>query len=301
MRTSGKIEKKFALQISGVLFALIALFSGTANARGISSTSSLNFGTQSVGTASAAKMVSVTNTSFRTITVTSVAVSAAQFSYSGPALPATLGRGQTLTGTVVFTPTAAQSYAGTLTFSSTSGLLRSVSLSGTGGSGSTPPSTSGYVISAAPSSFTFTATAGGTAPATQSVVIDDTTPNPLPFTLSADQSWIVLSAAGGTTKATVTFGINPTGLAAGTYTGHVVIGASGVTNSPLSVPVSLTISAGTVTAPKITSQPASKTVTVGQSATFTVAATGSSPIAFQWKKNGTAVSGGTSSTLSLHR
>jgi hypothetical protein len=48
-------------------------------------------------------------------------------------------------------------------------------------------------------------------------------------------------------------------------------------------------------APSITTQPASQTVTVGQTATFTVGATGTAPLTYQWQKNGAAISGATSS------
>jgi hypothetical protein len=50
------------------------------------------------------------------------------------------------------------------------------------------------------------------------------------------------------------------------------------------------------TAPSITTQPASRTVTVGQTAAFSVAATGTAPLAYQWRKNGAAISGATSSS-----
>ena len=43
------------------------------------------------------------------------------------------------------------------------------------------------------------------------------------------------------------------------------------------------------TAPVITAQPANATVTVGQTATFTVAATGTAPLSYQWTKNGMTV------------
>lgn len=49
-------------------------------------------------------------------------------------------------------------------------------------------------------------------------------------------------------------------------------------------------------APSIATQPASQTVPVGQAATFTVVATGTSPLNYQWQKNGAAISGATSST-----
>jgi outer membrane protein assembly factor BamB len=45
------------------------------------------------------------------------------------------------------------------------------------------------------------------------------------------------------------------------------------------------------TAPQITMQPANQTVSVGQTATFSVTATGTAPLQFQWRKNGSAVNG----------
>ena len=49
-------------------------------------------------------------------------------------------------------------------------------------------------------------------------------------------------------------------------------------------------------APTISSQPASKTVTVGQTASFSATATGTAPLSYQWQKNGAAISGATSSS-----
>ena len=49
-------------------------------------------------------------------------------------------------------------------------------------------------------------------------------------------------------------------------------------------------------APSIRTQPASKTVTAGQTASFGVAATGTAPLSYQWNKNGTAISGATTSS-----
>ncbi|HKV60722.1 MAG TPA: immunoglobulin domain-containing protein, partial [Candidatus Acidoferrum sp.] len=56
----------------------------------------------------------------------------------------------------------------------------------------------------------------------------------------------------------------------------------------------LTVNAAAV-APSITTQPASQTVTSGQTATFSVTATGTAPISYQWRKNGTAITGAGSS------
>ena len=52
---------------------------------------------------------------------------------------------------------------------------------------------------------------------------------------------------------------------------------------------------GAPATPSITTQPVSQTVTTGQTATFSVTATGASPLGYQWRKNGTAISGATSS------
>ena len=57
----------------------------------------------------------------------------------------------------------------------------------------------------------------------------------------------------------------------------------------------LTVTA-TAEKPAITTQPAAQTVTEGESATFSVTASGTAPLTYQWKKGGTAISGATSST-----
>jgi Ig-like domain-containing protein len=49
-------------------------------------------------------------------------------------------------------------------------------------------------------------------------------------------------------------------------------------------------------APSITAQPANQTVVIGQPATFTVTASGTAPLAFQWQKGGVPISGATASS-----
>ena len=78
---------------------------------------------------------------------------------------------------------------------------------------------------------------------------------------------------------------------AGYYTALVANSGGSVTSS---------VALLTVTAPPaITSQPESQTVGRGLSASFTVTAIGTPPLHYQWRLNGTNVSGGTGSSLVL--
>src|SRR6202030_4161861 len=54
--------------------------------------------------------------------------------------------------------------------------------------------------------------------------------------------------------------------------------------------------AGVSVAPSITTQPISQTAVAGQTATFLVAASGETPLTYQWRKNGTSINGATSTT-----
>jgi hypothetical protein len=59
-------------------------------------------------------------------------------------------------------------------------------------------------------------------------------------------------------------------------------------------PISPEDPTGTPVAPSIAQQPANQTVIVGQTATFTVAASGTTPLTYQWQKNTVNVGGATS-------
>ncbi len=54
-----------------------------------------------------------------------------------------------------------------------------------------------------------------------------------------------------------------------------------------------------VSAPAITDQPDNVEVSAGQAASFSVSASGSSPLSYQWQKGGSNISGATSSTYSI--
>lgn len=58
-------------------------------------------------------------------------------------------------------------------------------------------------------------------------------------------------------------------------------------------------SSSTSTAPTITTQPVSQSAVAGASVTFSVVATGSSSLSYQWRKDGSSVSGATSSSYTI--
>ena len=120
-------------------------------------------------------------------------------------------------------------------------------------------------------SASFSVTATGTAPLTYQWRKDGTT------------------ISGGTSAL---FTINSAGsLDAGTYSVVVSNAGGNVTSLGVLLTVNIPVS--------ISSHPASVTTSSGSSATFVVTATGTAPLAYQWRKNGTNISGATSATYAI--
>ncbi|HKQ90466.1 MAG TPA: S8 family serine peptidase [Blastocatellia bacterium] len=92
-----------------------------------------------------------------------------------------------------------------------------------------------------PASLSFTATAGGSNPASQAINVTNTGGGTLNFTVSDNAPWLTVSPASGTAPATLTASVDITGLAAGTFNGTITINGDGATNTPVSVPVTLTV------------------------------------------------------------
>jgi hypothetical protein len=269
------IQEQTKVRIFGaaMILALMGMCSNAAFASVTASSSSLSFPNQTVGTTSAPIGVTITNTSSQSITIGSVSTSSSQFSFPGVGTAFTLAPGQSFTANVTFTPTAAQNYNATLTVRKHSGQrILSVSLSGTGIQGLTALP----ALTASASAISFSAVVGGAAPAVQSLTIGANPAGAVAFTVSADQAWINLSASSGTTSSAIQVGANISGLAAGNYSGHVIVSAAGVSNSPMSIAVTLAVTAAqtsTLTAaPSALSfsgvaggvAPATQSVTIGE-------------------------------------
>jgi hypothetical protein len=153
--------------------------------------------------------------------------------------------------------------------------------------------------SATSATATLTVTAAATAPTI--------TQQPVSVTVTAGQSAAFSAIATGTAPLTYQWFVN--GTAAGTnsstfsiaqastgQTGaQIQVKVSNATGSATSNTVTLTVNPAAPTAPTITQQPTNATVTVGQSATFTVTATGTAPLTYQWFMNGGSVGTNSSS------
>ena len=85
--------------------------------------------------------------------------------------------------------------------------------------------------------LTFSYTAGGALPAPQTITITNSGTGTLSWTAAANVSWITVAETSGA----LTVSINPGGLAAGGHVGAIIITAPGATNSPIAIPVELTI------------------------------------------------------------
>lgn len=142
-------------------------------------------------------------------------------------------------------------------------------------------------IGFSPTSMGFTATQGGAAPASQALTISNTGGGTVSWTVSDDATWLTPSPTSGTGSGFSMINISTTGLAAGTYSATVTINASGATNTPRTIPVTLTITAAamptisrtpsalTFTATQGGANPANQTVTITNSGTGTLSWTAS--------------------------
>lgn len=158
-------------------------------------------------------------------------------SFGAIGLPANLTV-NTSTGRIAGTPAAAGTTSATMSATNSTGTGTApltITIS------STPPPN--FTMSVTPKTLAFSGTVGNSIPC-QNIVIDDTTPNPLPVTLTTSgQFAISTTPASGNTKLMVSVCVKTAGLVAGSYTGTVTItDGTAVNNSPLGLPVTLTLS-----------------------------------------------------------
>jgi uncharacterized protein (TIGR03437 family) len=116
----------------------------------------------------------------------------------------------------------------------------------------------GQLVLTPPDPPVFTVGVGGQSPPAQTIGLTSTGTDVLTYSVAFDSNgpvnWLFVAPQGGTTSNNnaLTVSVIPAGLTAGTYTGTVTITATGpggaaVTNSPVKIPVTLNVTAGSVT------------------------------------------------------
>jgi len=231
------------------------------------------FGNVSVGSSSN-QSLTITNTGGTAATISQASASGTGFSLSGVTLPATLNPGTSATFTATFAPGATGSASGTASFTSAQlSSTYSVSMSGTGVG--VAPSIIAQPVSISiltGQTATFSVTATGTAPLAYQWKMNGT-------------------AIGGATGSSYTTPTETTSNNGAQFT----VAVSNAAGTVISNAATLTVTS-TPVAPSITTQPSNQTIFAGQTATFSVVANGTSPLSYQWRKNGTAIGGATSSS-----
>jgi len=244
------------------------------------STTSLAFGSVTVGSSSAPQVVTLTNTGGAA--ATSFAVGAVPSGYSRTTTcTASLAAGASCTISVTFSPTAAQAYGGSITVTGSGGTNVSIALSGTGGATASPNvnasasflSFGNVTVGQTSTAQTITVTNGGTAAATNMSYPGA----PAKFTKSGTCSSATLNAGA---SCTIVFTYSPTAVgsdsATYTFTGGgksfpIALSGAGSTTVPpagqLSMPSSVTMPATTV---GTTSAPQTVTVSNTGGAAVTV-------------------------------
>ena len=234
------------------------------------SPTSLAFGSVPLQTTSAAKTVTVNNSTLGSLPISAVAITTLASDYAQTNnCPATLASGATCVVTVTFKPTVAGSRAGQLRISYGASAVN-VGLSGTGT----------FNLGVSPASLTFAKQALGTTSAAKTVTLTNGTGSPIDITgiTSVGEFPVQSNTCGASLAAgtTCTFTVAFTPSAAGTRTGQVTI-ADNATGNPHKVNLT-----GTGTIP-LTVAPASLgfgSVIAGvTSAAKTVTLTNSNPVA----------------------
>jgi hypothetical protein len=253
------------------------------------SQTNLSFGNVAIGSSSN-QTLTFRNSGAAASTITKAVASGGGFTVTGPPLPLTLAVGQSTTFMARFAPSAIGSASGSLLITSAQETMPQL----TSGSGSATPSIAteqktiamaGTGVSTAPSITTQPASQTVTAGQTAAFSVTSSGAAPLSY------QWQKNGAAiSGATSASYTTPATATSDRGSQFTVEVSNSAGNVTSNA----ATLTVTAADV-APSITTQPANQTVAASQTATFQVTASGTAPLSYQWRKNGTAISGATSS------
>ena len=277
-----------------VLALLVALLvtlsqSGCVSSSGnlTASQTNLSFGNVAIGSSST-QSLTFRNSGTAPLTITRAAASGRGFNVTGPPLPLTLAGGQSTTFMARFAPSAIGSASGSLLITKTQ--ETTTQLTSGGGSATTSITTeqkeiamAGTGVPVAPSISTQPASQTVTVGQTATFSVSGSGATPLRYQWNKNGTAIT-----GATSASYATPATTTSDSGSQFTVVVSNPAGNVTSNIATLTVTAAV------APSITTQPTSQTVTAGQPATFSVTGSGSAPLSYQWRKNGTVISGATS-------
>jgi len=193
------------------------------------SPTSLSFSAQQGGSNPFAQTVTISNTGGGTLNWSANA-STTWLSVS-PASGTSIGAVTVTVGTAALT---AGTYNGVITITATGASSMTVPVTFTVTTAPVPPA-----IGASPTSLAFTATQGGSNPANQTLSISNTGGGTLNWSASPNTTWLAVSPASATGNGTLTVSASTGILTAGSYTGNIILSATGASN--ITVPVTFTV------------------------------------------------------------
>src|SRR3981081_1807041 len=248
---------------------------GAASGTLAASSASFTFGNIAIGSKSL-QTLTVTNTGTKTVLISKATISGLGFSIGNGAPSLSLEPGESHLFQIQFAPEKAGNHSGHIAVDSdASDSALSLPLNGNG--------IAGLSITMQP--------AGQSVTAGQTATFDATAAGLGALTYQWKKNGV---AIGGATFSTYT-----TPVTASSDNGTMFsVAVSDSTSTVTSNPAALTVTTVPV-APTITIHPGSQTIAAGQPAVFTVSATGTAPLLYQWKKNGAAISGANSLTYGI--
>ncbi|MBI3696385.1 MAG: hypothetical protein HY238_16300 [Acidobacteria bacterium] len=102
-------------------------------------------------------------------------------------------------------------------------------------------------LAVSPGTLSFNVPAGGPVPVPQTIGVTSDGAMGLNFTVAVTGGWLLVGPTSGTTPANLSVAVNPAGLTPGTYTGTVIITSAGASNSPVTIGVTLVVTAAAST------------------------------------------------------
>lgn len=231
------MQKRNHLFLSAAAAVLLLLTAARAAAQPITANpQSLAFFAQVGGNPPGQQTIAVSGAAGSTITVSATTTGGGNWIFVSPI---TQTSPFTLTVFALTSGLQAGNYSGTITLTSNAGGVTPLNIPVTLTMSTSP------LLAASPAQLQFQFALNGTAPPAQTISLNSTSLTSLNYTAGVSTStgnWLNVAPLQGSTPGQLAVSVTPAGLPVGSYTGAVTIVSSGAGNSPLTIPVTLTVS-----------------------------------------------------------